>query len=484
MNAKSDEMVVTDSMVVNEPCLKCGANPGQRCYDDVFGYMPCSLHPVRIESARSKLKVEDGAAIESPAMIAELEKCQCGHTRHSHWWGIDQSDKGCSRCNCSGFFPEVAVAPSPTVEFMLCRHCVSPIKPIYPMHPGEGYVHIGYGDTCDFQYCINGGTFADPKAPTVEGGPCEHEYKAVDAGPYSDDIFYVACRKCGKEKPPAPKAVEPQVDASEKIDYSFRTEFMRHGSRYWRSDKLHGEQLEAERYAKEIIDSGKSRRCRIVELKTYSRTVKQIPDLSPSSAVVKPTDSVISHKEMLEALRNVSHEDLDDLYAGPCPDCGGEQIYDRSAPRAERPLMCVNNCGNGIVKPVKETTRRDGHSALKLDGIGEFTTFDPHPKPEPVVETTDKKFKFGEWWASDEAPSVDGIKSMIEAESYGDIHDSMFGWCESAFFAGMKAKPDPVEEVELTVTFKEWWDTETKPDYFRSMKSIAQEAWIAAKGAK
>jgi hypothetical protein len=49
-------------------------------------------------------------------------------------------------------------------------------------------------------------------------------------------------------------------------------------------------------------------------------------------------------EETLHYLRNISHDDLDDAYAGPCTDCGGKQVYDRSTPRGTRPLLCLNDC--------------------------------------------------------------------------------------------------------------------------------------------
>jgi hypothetical protein len=50
----------------------------------------------------------------------------------------------------------------------------------------------------------------------------------------------------------------------------------------------------------------------------------------------------MNSEETLDYLRNVSHEDLDDAYVGLCPKCGGKQIYDRSFPRGNRPLQCLN----------------------------------------------------------------------------------------------------------------------------------------------
>lgn len=44
-----------------------------------------------------------------------------------------------------------------------CRHCGLPIRMVYPNNPDEGYVHIGAGDICDFQWCINGKTYAEPE---------------------------------------------------------------------------------------------------------------------------------------------------------------------------------------------------------------------------------------------------------------------------------------------------------------------------------
>jgi ssDNA-binding Zn-finger/Zn-ribbon topoisomerase 1 len=52
----------------------------------------------------------------------------------------------------------------------------------------------------------------------------------------------------------------------------------------------------------------------------------------------------IPFSEVLDALRNESHDDLDDKYAGPCPECGGKQVYDRSVPRDGRPLVCQGKC--------------------------------------------------------------------------------------------------------------------------------------------
>ena len=51
-------------------------------------------------------------------------------------------------------------------------------------------------------------------------------------------------------------------------------------------------------------------------------------------------------RDILGMLRNRSHEDQDDEYLEPCPYCGGKQVYDRSVPRAGRPIMCTNliNC--------------------------------------------------------------------------------------------------------------------------------------------
>ena len=51
-------------------------------------------------------------------------------------------------------------------------------------------------------------------------------------------------------------------------------------------------------------------------------------------------------RSLLYELRNVSHDDLDDRYAGHC-DCGGKLRYMRYAedgapiPRAERPIECT-----------------------------------------------------------------------------------------------------------------------------------------------
>jgi hypothetical protein len=41
---------------------------------------------------------------------------------------------------------------------------------------------------------------------------CEHEYEAVDAGPYSDDIFYIVCKNCGREKPADPQGGESNMN--------------------------------------------------------------------------------------------------------------------------------------------------------------------------------------------------------------------------------------------------------------------------------
>jgi hypothetical protein len=76
--------------------------------------------------------------------------------------------------------------PQPAQE--LCQHCQSPIKPIYPMNPTEDYVHIGYGDTCDFQYCINGGTWAWPVEPLP-----------VEAKEKEPELYYIQDKRsyCG-----------------------------------------------------------------------------------------------------------------------------------------------------------------------------------------------------------------------------------------------------------------------------------------------
>ena len=63
-------------------------------------------------------------------------------------------------------------------------------------------------------------------------------------------------------------------------------------------------------------------------------------------------------RELLDALRNISHDDLDDEYAGPCPECGGKQIYDRRVPSANRPIMCINPackdyCGDDAIPELK-----------------------------------------------------------------------------------------------------------------------------------
>lgn len=50
-------------------------------------------------------------------------------------------------------------------------------------------------------------------------------------------------------------------------------------------------------------------------------------------------------REVLERLRNVSHDDLDDAYLGmTCEDCGGALRYDRTHPRGGRPIHCPRCC--------------------------------------------------------------------------------------------------------------------------------------------
>lgn len=46
----------------------------------------------------------------------------------------------------------------------------------------------------------------------------------------------------------------------------------------------------------------------------------------------------------LQQMRYISHDDLDDAYAGRCEVCGSRLLYDRRLPRGQRVLSCMNNC--------------------------------------------------------------------------------------------------------------------------------------------
>ncbi len=68
-------------------------------------------------------------------------------------------------------------------------------------------------------------------------------------------------------------------------------------------------------------------------------------------------------RSLLHELQNVSHDDLDDRYAGHC-DCGGKLRYIRETedgtliPRGERPLECVaDNCTWDPVEDAKGMPR-------------------------------------------------------------------------------------------------------------------------------
>lgn len=119
-----------------------------------------------------------------------------------------------------------------------CKHCDLPIKPIYPNNPEEGYVHIGYGDVCDFQYCINGGTFAEPippaspnspaipakevPVPKLQGGDYRPHYRKdeVDAYiarlEYERDVWRGKCKFLGKVEAKDKPTREREQEAAKK----------------------------------------------------------------------------------------------------------------------------------------------------------------------------------------------------------------------------------------------------------------------------
>jgi hypothetical protein len=60
------------------------------------------------------------------------------------------------------------------VEEMKCRHCGWTIKPIYPMAPEAGYVHVAYGDEPNYQFCKGQGmNAAEPFKLPADASPSE-----------------------------------------------------------------------------------------------------------------------------------------------------------------------------------------------------------------------------------------------------------------------------------------------------------------------
>jgi hypothetical protein len=73
--------------------------------------------------------------------------------------------------------------------------------------------------------------------------------------------------------------------------------------------------------------------------------------------------------ETLNYLRNISHDDLDDFYAPPCPDCGGEQKFERDRPRGQRIAVCIS-CIDAELK-----TRPAKESLVETDQSGPCVAF-------------------------------------------------------------------------------------------------------------
>jgi hypothetical protein len=111
------------------------------------------------------------------------------------------------------------------VEEMKCRHCGWTIKPIYPMAPEAGYVHVAYGDEPNYQFCKGQGmnaaepfklpADASPAEPQEQDEPkCELCGEPLDVSK-SDWVEKHGWDECRDSRYPLPAPTAPTAAGSE-----------------------------------------------------------------------------------------------------------------------------------------------------------------------------------------------------------------------------------------------------------------------------